>query len=81
MLYFLLIQLMPTSVPGDRENGCSEESCGSAVIAVPEVSLLLILITVILTEYLLIIRMRRFMNKTETYAEATNPIYHQVNRI
>ena len=69
---------MPTSVPGDRENdstSSSEESCGSAVIAVSAVSLLLILTltTVILTQCLLIFRMRRSRNKTETYAEATNP--------
>ena len=67
-------QLVPTSVPGDRENGCSssEESSGSAVIAVSAVSLLLILTltTVILTQCIL---MRRSRNKTETYAEATNP--------
>ncbi|CAI8044736.1 hypothetical protein GBAR_LOCUS24784, partial [Geodia barretti] len=69
--------IVPTSVPGDRENDstCSEESSGSAVIAVSAVSLLLILTltTVILTQCLLIIRMRRSRNKTETYAEATNP--------
>ena len=70
-------QLVPTPVPGDRENDCtcSEESSSSAVIAVSAVSLLLILTltTVILTQCLLIFRMRRSRNKTETYAEATNP--------
>ena len=67
-----------TSVPGDREKECtcSEESSSSTVIAVSTVSLLLIvtLTTVILTQCLLIIRMRRrSRNKTETYAEVTNP--------
>ena len=60
-----------------KENDCtcSEESSGSAVIAVSAVSLLLILTltTVILTQCLLIFRMRRSRNKTETCAEATNP--------
>ena len=44
------------------------------MIAVSAVSLLLILTltTVILTQCLLIFRMRRSRNKTETYAEATN---------
>ena len=44
-------------------------------IAVSAVSLLLIVIltTVNLTQCLLIIRMRRSRNKTETYAEATSP--------
>ena len=65
-------------LPGDRENecACSEESSSSAVIGVSTVSLLLIvtLTTVILTQCLLIIRMRRrSRNKTETYAEVTNP--------
>ena len=48
----------------------------STVIAVSAVSLLLIvtLTTVILTQCLLIIRMRRSSrDKTETYAEVTNP--------
>ena len=67
-------QLVPTSVPGDSDTS-SEESSGSAVVAVSAVSLLLILTltTVILTQCLLIFRMRRSRNKTETYAEATNP--------
>ena len=67
-----------TSIPGDGENEftCSEKSSSLAVIAVSAVSLLLIvtLTTVILTQCLLIIRMRRrSRNKTETYAEVTNP--------
>ena len=42
---------LPTSVPGDRDM-CSEELCGSAVVGVSAVSLLLILTltTVILTQ-------------------------------
>ena len=77
-VFFSIAQLVPTSVPGDRENECtcSGESSSSAVIAVSAVSLLLIvtLTTVILTQCLLIIRMRRrSRNKTETYAEVTNP--------
>ena len=70
-------QLVPTSVPGDRENDCtcSEESGGSAVIPVSAVSLLLILTlsTVVLTQCLIMVGMRRYRNKTETYAEVTNP--------
>ena len=80
-LLLLSIFLVASSVlplPEDRENECkcSEESSSSAVIAVSAVSLLLIvtLTTVILTQCLLIIRMRRrSRNKTETYAEVTNP--------
>ena len=75
--HYFVAKIVPTSVPGDRENDCtcSEECSSSAVIAVSAVSLLLILTltTVILTQCLLIIRMRRSRNKTETYAEATNP--------
>ena len=70
-------KLEPTSVYGDRENDspsvctCSEE----AIVAVSAVSLLLILSlsTVVLTQCLLMVRMRRYRNKTETYAEATSP--------
>ena len=73
--HYFVAKIVPTSVPGDRENDCtcSEESSSSAVIAVSAVSLLLILTltTVILTQCLLIFRMRRSRNKT--YAEATNP--------
>ena len=72
-------QLQSTSVPGDRENDftCSE-SCSSVVIAVSAVSLLLIvtLTTVILTQCLLMIRMRKskdVLHKNETYAEVMTP--------
>ena len=65
------------TVPGDRENDCtcSEESSDLALIPVSAVSLLLILTlsTVVLTQCLLMVRMRRYRNKTETYVEATNP--------
>ena len=65
-----------TSVPGDREN--DSESCSLAVIAVSAVSLLLIvtLTTVILTQCLLMIRMRKskdVLHKNETYAEVMTP--------
>ena len=62
--------LVFTSVPGCK---CSDDLI---VIAVSAVSLLLIvtLTTVILTQYLLIIRMRRSSrDNTDTYAEVTNP--------
>ena len=73
-----------TSVPGETIPGVGENDCkcseGSisdlTVIAVSAVSLLLIvtLTTVILTQCLLIIRMRRSSrDKTDTYAEVTNP--------
>ena len=57
---------MPTSVPGDRDCDCS------AVIAVSAVSLLLIvtLTTVILTQCLLIIRMRRSNGKADVPVSA-----------
>ena len=75
---------MSTSVPGETIPGVGKNSCkcseGSisdlTVIAVSAVSLLLIvtLTTVILTQCLLIIRMRRSSrDKTDTYAEVTNP--------
>ena len=79
---------MSTSVPGETIPGVGENDCkndckcsegsssDSTVIAVSAVSLLLIvtLTTVILTQCLLIIRMRRsFRDKTDTYAEVTNP--------
>ena len=63
-------QLQPTSAEGG-------EDCGnSAVIAVSAVSLLLIvtLITVIFTQCLLILRMRRSIKNTPT--ECTNPTMH-----
>ena len=71
------LQLQSTSVPGDRENG--SESCRQAVIAVSAISLLLIvtLTTVILTQCLLIIRMRKFkdaLQRKNTPAEVMTPI-------
>ena len=66
-------------IPGVGENNCkcSEGSSSDlTVIAVSAVSLLLIvtLTTVILTQCLLIIRMRMSSrDKTDTYAEVTNP--------
>ena len=60
-------------VPRERENDstCHEEISSSAVIAVSAVSLLLIitLTTVILTQCLLIIRMRKSIHRNETYTE------------
>ena len=73
ILYLIVVKMEPTSVPGDRENDCtcSEET----IVAVSAVSLALILTlsTVVLTQCLLMVRMRRYMNKTETYAEGTSP--------
>ena len=75
----MLPQLQSTSVPGERENDCTcSEISSSAVIAVSAVSLLLIvtLTTVILTQCLLIIRMRKskdVLHDNETYAEAMTP--------
>lgn len=72
-------QLQSTSLPGDRENDCTcSESSNSAVIAVSAVSLLLIitLTTVILTQCLLILRMRKskdVLHSKETYAEVMTP--------
>ena len=72
-------QLQSTSVPGDRKNDCTcSESSSSAVIAVSAVSLLLIvtLTTVILTQCLLMIRMRKskdVLHRNETYAEVMTP--------
>ena len=66
-------QLYPTSVPGSRENDCTCSECSSsAVIAVSAVSLLLIvtLTTVVLTQCLLMIRMRNMLHKNETYSYA-----------
>ena len=60
-------------VPREKENDCTchEEISSSAVIAVSVVFLLLIitLTTVILTQCLLIIRMRRSIHRNETYTE------------
>ena len=69
-------QLQSTSVPGDRENDCTcSEISSSAVIAVSAVSLLLIvtLTTVILTQCLLMIRMRKSKDRNETYTEVVTP--------
>ena len=65
--------LMPTSVPGWRET--CEGISGSVVIAVSAVSLLLIvtLTTVILTQCLLMIRMRRPRNRNVTYTGVMTP--------
>ena len=74
------LQLQSTSVSGHKENECKcSETCTSAVIAVSAVSLLLIvaLTIVILTQCLLIIKIRKpkdvphIMN--ETYAEVMTP--------
>ena len=73
------VTLQSTSVPGDRENDCTcSEISSSAVIAVSAVSLLLIvtLTTVILTQCLLMIRMRKskdVLHRNETYAEVVIP--------
>ena len=69
-------KLEPTSVYGDRENDSpSVCTCSEAIVAVSAVSLLLILTlsTVVLTQCLLMVRMRRYRNKRETYVEATSP--------
>ena len=69
-------QLQSTSVPGDRKNDCTcHEISNSTVIAVSAVSLLLIvtLTTVILTQCLLMIRMRKSKDRRETYAEVVTP--------
>ena len=69
----------PTSVPGDKENDCTySESSSSAVITVSAVSLLLIvtLTTVILTQCLLMIRMKKYidiLHRNETCAEVMIP--------
>ena len=75
---FLSTTVTVSGVPvHENDCKCSEgSSCDSTVIAVSAVSLLLIvtLTTVILTQCLLIIRMRRSSrDKTDTYAEVTNP--------
>ena len=64
-----------TSAPGDRENDCTCNECSnSALVAVSAASLLLIvtLTTVILTQCLLMLRMRKsknVQNKNETCAK------------
>ena len=77
--------MLPTStsvVPRQRENDstCHEELSSSVVIAVSGVSFLLIitLTTVILTQYLLIIRMRRSIHR---YTEVMTSIYQRVGRL
>ena len=71
--------IQPTSVPGDREDDCTcSESSSSAVIAVSAVSLLLIvtLTTVILTQCLLMIRMRKtkdVLHSDGTYEKVMTP--------
>ena len=63
-------QLQSTSVPGNRKNDCTcSEISSSAVIAVSAVSLLLIvtLTTVILTQCLLMIRMRKSEDEHKVY--------------
>ena len=83
-------QLLPTSVPGDRSI-CIK---ASAVIGVSSVSLLVIvtLITVILTQCLLILRMRKskdVLHSNETYAEpsmhddvdVSNEAYYALHKI
>ena len=64
-------QLLPTSVPGGKEVCQREEIGSSAVISVSTVSLLLIvtLTTIILTQCLLMIKMKRSIHRNETYTE------------
>ena len=66
---------MPTSTLGEREACHCEVISGSVVITMSAVSLLLIvtLTTVILTQCLLIIRMRRSIHKNETIAVVMTP--------
>ena len=72
-------QLTSTSVPSGRESDCTCSECSSsALIAVSAVSLLLIVIltTVILTQCLLMVRMRKskdVLYRNETYAEVMTP--------
>ena len=72
-------QLQSTSVPGGREIDCTCSECSSsAVTAVSAVSLLLIVIltTVILTQCLLMVRMRKskdVLYRNETYAGVMTP--------
>ena len=67
------------SFPGDRQNDCTHDKISSpSMIAVSAVSLLLIvtLTTVILTQCLLIIRMRKskdVLRQNETYSEVMTP--------
>ena len=74
-----LYSIQSTSVPGVREDDCTcIESSSSAVIAVSAVSLLLIvtLTIVILTQCLLMIRMRKtkdVLHSDGTYEKVTTP--------
>ena len=71
-----MTQLQSTSVPGERENDCAcSEINSSAVIAVSAVSLLLIvtLTTVIFTQCLLIIRMRKTGHTHDIYNNVKTP--------
>ena len=75
-IHFSFLHTISYTVPGDKENDCS--SCNTAVIAVSAVSLLLIvtLTTVILTQCLLMIRMRKSkdgLHRNETCAEVMTP--------
>ena len=75
-IHFSFLHTISYTVPGDKENDCS--SCNSAVIAVSAVSLLLIvtLTAVILTQCLLMIRMRKSKDvphENETCAEVMTP--------
>ena len=74
-------QLQKTSFPKSQEGECTCKCSSSAVIAVSAVSLLLIvtLTTVLLTQCLLIIRLRR--SRTNPYKDtqcANNDIYEEV---
>ena len=69
-------QLTSTSVPSGRESDCTCSECSSsAVVAVSAVSLLLIvtLTTVVLTQCLLIVRMRKSKDVLHTYTEVMTP--------
>ena len=74
-------QLQKTSFPKSKEGECTCKCSSSAVIVVSAVSLLLIvtLTTVLLTQCLLIIRLRR--SRTNPYKDtqcANNDIYEEV---
>ena len=70
-------QLTSTSVPGGRESDCTCSECSSsAVIAVSAVSLLLIvtLTTVVLTQCLLMVRMRKSKDVLHTTMHTNVPV-------
>ena len=72
----MVILFYSVPVVEENNNKCSEGSSDVTVIAVSVVSLLLTvtLTTLNITQCLVIIRMRRSSrDKTETYAEPTNP--------